>query len=216
VRGFISGLLTVCCAFALIGCSHTPSRDNPSTVTAGAAAPTPATTVTTAPSVAPTPSAAPTATTPLLTGAAVRPGEVPPTISSYVDHDTAAGALAFAAYYYKALDWSIATTNPNLLRNISATTCTACQSFIQGLDALAATGGYSQGGRGYVTQFVIVKDTFVNADYTVKVTVRQENETIVNPGAAPTTYPYGSKPAINYLYMDWKGSRWQAVQITRP
>jgi Family of unknown function (DUF6318) len=73
-----------------------------------------------------------------LTGAAVRPGELPPTISSYVDHDNASGALAFAAYFYKALDWSIATTNPNLLRAISAPQCSTCEYYIHGLDALAA------------------------------------------------------------------------------
>jgi hypothetical protein len=51
----------------------------------------------------------------LLTGADVRPGEMPPTQDPHFITDDSGGAIAFAGYFYKALDWSIATTNANLL-----------------------------------------------------------------------------------------------------
>jgi Family of unknown function (DUF6318) len=191
------------------------TRDASPTATTGSPIPTaesptaPATTTS-------TPTAADTATTPLLTGAAVLPGEVPPTPSSYENHDDASGALAFAAYFYKALDWSIATTNPNLLRPISAPSCSACQYYIQRLDGLAADGAYSTGARGHVIELMVTTGAAVKADVVVKVTLVQQPGVIFSPGAAPVTYPPAANPTINYLYMSWRDSRWEAIQITRP
>jgi hypothetical protein len=65
----------------------------------------------------------PTGTSPVLTGAGVKPGEKPPIFDRrFLTHDQG-GAIAFTSYFYRALDWSIATTNANLLRPMSAPTC---------------------------------------------------------------------------------------------
>jgi hypothetical protein len=203
----------VCCGLGLVGCSHSATHTADST---SALATTPTTTTPPTSASTPTATAVPTATTPLLTGAAVRPGEAPPTIDTYVNHDNSSGALAFAAYFYKALDWSIATTNPDLLRPISAQSCTACNSYIQGLDALASAGGYSEGGRIQATSFEITEGNVVKADYVVEVTIHQRVEVIVSPGGPPSTYPPKADPLTTYIYMDWRGAGWQVVDLTQP
>ncbi len=55
-------------------------------------------------SASPTASVSPTSTTPLLTGAAVKPGEVPPLYLQDAKSDDISGALSFAYYFYKAVD----------------------------------------------------------------------------------------------------------------
>jgi hypothetical protein len=209
-------LIAVSCTLSLTACGHSASRDSVATDTPTviAATPTPriATPTTTA-TATPAPTAAATATTPLLSGPAVLPGQIPPTHSSYENHDNAAGALAFAAYFYKALDWSIATTNPNLLRPISAPTCTACRHYIDGLDSLAAAGGHSDGGRMQATNYVIAHGDLVKADYVVQVTATQGVEVITRPDAAPSTYGPTTEQFVNYLYIAWRDATWQALEI---
>jgi hypothetical protein len=207
-------LLAVCCVFSAVACSHGTTHPADST---SALATVPAATVSPS-SAPPTTSTHPsaTATTPLLTGAAVRPGETPPTIDTYVNHDNASGALAFAAYFYRALDWSIATTNPDLLRPISASTCTECERYIHEIDDVEAAGGYSRGGRIDVTNLAIAHGNLVKADFVVQVMAWQETQVLVSSaGASPTSYPSGAGPATNYLYVSWRNG-WQALEIGGP
>ena len=59
------------------------------------------------------PSSSPTS--PATTGPNVRPGERPPVMPAAAKQHTQEGALAFATFYIKALDWAIAATDPQLL-----------------------------------------------------------------------------------------------------
>jgi hypothetical protein len=203
-------LLVVCCGLGLAACSHSLSHPADST---SAPAVTPTTTA--APSSAPataSATAAPSATTPLLTGAAVSPGETPPTMNAYAKQHNADGALAFAAYFYRAVDWSIATTNPDLLRPISAPSCQPCQQYIHGLDSLATAGGHSEGGRLRATSFSIANGDLVKADFDVKVTIDQQVNVIISPGKPAASYSRSPNPGINYLYIRWSDG-WQALDI---
>ncbi len=76
-----------------------------------------------------------------MTGAGVSPGEKPPVRSDQSKAHTADGALEFGAYFYRALEWSIATTNSYLLKQISAATCEGCNDYIKTIDDLAARHG---------------------------------------------------------------------------
>ena len=155
----------------LAGCSG--SGYHASSTPSVSAVPTdPATT-----SASPTPTPSPTATTPLLTGAAVKPGEVPPTLDPHFRTDDSGGAIAFAGYFYRALDWSIATTNPNLLRAISAPTCKTCQGYIHDIDALAASGSHSEGGR-LLRDSVCAEPTatVAKSDFVIQVKITQQQE----------------------------------------
>jgi hypothetical protein len=165
-----------------------------------------------APSASPTPSA--TSTTPLLSGAAVKPGELPPVQDPRFLTDDQAGAMAFAAYFYRALDWSIATSNPNLLRPISAQSCKTCQEYIQKLDTLAAASGHSEGARLSANKFAPVHGTLVASDFVIQVTFDQDQEVLVSgSGDRQTLPPPPKNPGINYLYMTWVNGQWLAQEI---
>jgi hypothetical protein len=138
---------------------------------------------------------------------------VPPTENPHFITNDSGGAISFAGYFYRALDWSIATTNANLLRAISAPTCVYCQDYIRKIDALAASGGHSEGARLIASQFAPGEGTYVPADYAIKVTLTQDPQIIVQSDGARATYAPTVSPTINYLYVTWKDGDFIAVGI---
>src|SRR5262249_41295739 len=57
-------------------------------------------------------------TGPATTGPNVRPGEQPPVLTVEAKRHNATGALFFAGYYMRVVDWTIATNDTYLLRQI--------------------------------------------------------------------------------------------------
>jgi Family of unknown function (DUF6318) len=209
VRGRSTLILLAACAAALVACGG--SADNFSTVS-----PTPSSvgTSTATASASSSVTASPTQTGPLLTGHGVSPGEVPPTRSTYSLQHSSDGALAFAAYFYKALDWSIATTDPYLLRQVSAATCDACSRLINEMTLVESAGGYSTGGRIAITDIAKAHGTLVSSEYVFQIRGTQSNEVVVHSaGAAASSYAYGDDPVLNYLYVSWSGTGWTVLGL---
>ena len=125
--------------------------------------------------------------------------------------------MSFAAYFYRAVDWSIATSDPYLLKQISAPTCTGCNELIATIDTVEAAGGYSVGGRVQINELSVAQnDGLYTADYVIEVTITQTAQTVVHSkGAVPSSYsaPYGGQPTPSYLYVGWGSNGWQAVGI---
>lgn len=148
-------------------------------------------------------------TGPLTTGAGVLPGEKPPVEPAIARTRTNAGALAFAMYYEHALDWSLATTDPYLLRQISAPTCDACSRYIRSLDDLRRSNGHVVGGRIEVGRVSIVEGhTLVRAHAVVKVECVQRATSIALPSTTPSVVSKASQSTISFVYLVWLGSRW--------
>jgi hypothetical protein len=220
MRAFL-GLFTVAaCALALAACGGSAGKTTPTASptpsavsTGGATASASAASASRSARLSSTP--APTQTGPLLTGHGVSPGEVPPTRSSFSLPHTADGAIAFAAYFYRALDWSIATTDPYLLRQISAPTCGSCNTYIDGIEKVKLAGGYSTGARITVDSVGRVNDTLVPAEYVFQIELHQSAQVLTTgAGAAPTTYPDTGKQDTNDLYVGWGPNGWQALEFT--
>jgi Family of unknown function (DUF6318) len=210
VRG-LSGLIVLAvCAAALAACGG--SADNFSTVSPTPSAPG---SRSASGSASASPTAAPTQTGPLLTGHGVSPGEVPPTRSDASKQHTSDGAISFAFYFYRALDWSIATTNSYLLRQISATTCQSCNTYINEINKVEAAGGYSTGARITIDEVARVQDTLVPAEYVMQVELHQSPQVLVtSAGAVPSTYSGTGKQNTSQLYLGWGPSGWQALEIS--
>src|SRR5882757_6312243 len=98
-------------------------------------------------SIVTSPSPTPSRTGPLTTGPGVSPSEQPPQLGPFEKQHTSAGAISFAGFYIKALDWSYATSDPYLLKQISAPSCEYCQKAITGLEKVQAGGGHITGSR---------------------------------------------------------------------
>ena len=126
---------------------------------------------------------------------------------------TADGALEFGAYFYRALDWSIATTNSYLLKQISAPTCEGCNGYIKTIDDLAARHGYSSGGRLTLTSIGFGKtDSTIKADYTIRAEISQTTQVVVKSASAePSTHPNDPAPGTVFVLVNWGPTGWQAV-----
>lgn len=143
----------------------------------------------------------------------MKPGEVPPVEDRSLIANSASGAFYFASYFYRAIDWSIATTNPNLLRAISAPSCKPCTKYIQEIDALAAAGGHSEGARLQVSAYAPAEGDLLKADYVIQVTINQAPQVLVAKNGTRATPSPPSNPAINYLYMSWDNGGFVATEI---
>jgi hypothetical protein len=164
-----------------------------------------------------TASPTPTRTGPLATGPGVRPGEKPPTLPQAAKQRTPAGALAFAAYYFKALDWSIATTDAYLLRNISSPSCPACRRAITGLTSLRAEHGNVSGGRIRISSAKVVTGTFkVRSDYVVEVFVDEDPVVLIRASAPPTTTAPRATNDPSLVFVSWADSGWKIIEVGAP
>ena len=163
-----------------------------------------------------TASASPSRTGPLTTGANVKPGELPPSMSAVAVQHTSNGAQAFAAYFYAALDWSLATNDSYLLVNMSESSCGPCQNYINSIGGLASSGSRLNGGRIHVTQVGLDSGTLVPADYVIHVTLTQEPEVLTKSGSAPSTLPAPPASIVNRLYVSWRDGHWLVLEIGIP
>lgn len=151
-------------------------------------------------------------TGPLLTGAGVLPGETPPVEPEIARTQTDAGALAFAMYYEHALDWSLATSDSILLKQITSPGCAACDRYINNLNDLQRRNGHVVGGRISVGKVSIAEGhSLVKADVVIKVECSQTPTAVVVPSKVPSAQSTTSQRTTSFIYMSWRGSRWTVV-----
>lgn len=160
----------------------------------------------------PTKTPTPTRSGPLTTGPGVQPGEKPPTLSPAAKVHNAQGAIEFAEFYIKALDWSYATTDPYLLRMVSSPSCQRCKAVIDGLARLQAQGGHIRGDRIVFDSDDLCDctDAQVKADYIVKVVSTQDAGAIVHANGSVAN-AHGQERATTYVYTSWTGKGWTIV-----
>lgn len=159
----------------------------------------------------------PTRTGPLSTGPGVQPGERPPVLTEDAKQHTPAGALAFANYYFKSLDWSTATTDPYLLKQISSLSCRACTRAINGLDALRAEGGHVRHGRISVVSARLVAGIFkVKSDRVVEVAVNEEPVVLIRPSSPPSTSAPAVTRDVSLVFVSWLSGRWNVLEVGAP
>ncbi len=196
---FLVGVVTA--ALLLAGCTS-----------GGGASPSASTTPSAPISVSTSPGPSPSRTGPLTTGPGVRPGEKPPLLYPEATKRDSAGALAFAAYYVRAMDWSIATSDPFLLERTSAARCDACQRLIHHIRALASEGGHLTGGRiRIVAGGVTSSHTLVPAEQVVRMQTEQGPLSIVRADASPSPETTRTQSVISYIYLAWSDRGWQVV-----
>ena len=204
-RGWLRPALAVLLAAGLVACGGGGGTSDPSLSPSLTMPPSSAT-----PS--PTPSSSPLRTGPLTTGAGVAPDEKPPVMNTLAKEHSRLGAVAFAVYFIKALDWSKATSDPYLLQSISSSACVSCKTDINNLIALRAKRGYLRSGRLKIDSSQILQDhADIRADYTIKFVLTQAPVVVVTPAATTTQIPT-AKTFASYVYVSWIGHRWLTVE----
>jgi Family of unknown function (DUF6318) len=175
--------------------------------------PAPSGTPTTTPTVSPSPSR----TGPLTTGVLVSSNEKPPVLSAAARRHDIAGAIAFVTYYYQALDWSTATTDPYLLIGLGAPQCKSCATNIQQLTAIRNAGGHITSGRIRLNSVSIVTGSFTVRSERVVEAFTDEDAIIVDiPGRPIAT----NRPAIRrdptLVFVSWLAGKWQVIELGAP
>lgn len=160
---------------------------------------------------------APSPTGPLTTGPGVLPGEKPPVMPPEAREHTPEGALAFASYFMKALDWSAATNDTYLVQQISDQSCSACQRDIAAAKALLMEGARELGGRTRTLEAKIVQGTFtIQSDQVVEVVTQDEPVVIARPGAAPSTAVPALARDTSLVFVTWMRDGWRIVGQGKP
>jgi hypothetical protein len=154
-------------------------------------------------------------TGPLTTGPNVRPGEKPPVIPAQARERTENGALQLAGFYYKALDWTIATNDDYLIRQIATTSCRACRLVHNALLRLKAAHEVQHGGRIQVKAVRLETSRFaLKYDYAFEITYSQDAVVVESPdGVSRTTSP-GVTRSSSLVFVAWSGGRWRVVNVT--
>jgi hypothetical protein len=155
-------------------------------------------------------------TGPLATGPAVRPGETPPTLGPTSRQHTRIGALDFAGYFIKALDWSVATNDPYLIQQISSPRCTACRRYVDAIRGTLSKRGYQTGGRIRILSIGFSNDTYtITADYAIRSQIDEEASVLYIPGKAPSTLS-ATPNLTSIVFVSWLDGHWQVVEQAGP
>jgi Family of unknown function (DUF6318) len=160
-------------------------------------------------------SSGPASSGPVISGPNVRPGEKPPVFPAEAKQHTSEGALMFAGYFVKALDWSLATTDPALLKPISAPTCQACHSYIDAIGTLAAGGGHVVGGRIHSSGLMLENPSSrISNSVVVSETSTQQAVVLIRPGASPSSVAPSAQTSTSQLRLSWVIDRWLLAEET--
>jgi hypothetical protein len=154
----------------------------------------------------------PTNPPPISTGANVRPGEKPPSLSSVGKTNTPAGALAFSDYWTRTLDWGYATTDSALAKSAFAEVCTGCARFVKIFDNARANGVHFRGGRSNVISSELQPNDHHNGatavdDISISIGALQAVDA---NGQVVETNP--EHPRVVYrVWLQWKATSWKVV-----
>jgi len=162
----------------------------------------------------PRPTATPTRTGPLTTGPNVRPGETPPARSAdSLKHDVS-GALYFAEYYMKAVDWSIATNDPFPVAQVSAPNCVACNQFVASMNTIIRERHTISGARvTLVSSLVQFKKYDITADYAVQIRTRQ-NTAIERDARGHQVSSHPGETDDSLVFVVWTKAGWRVREVT--
>jgi hypothetical protein len=202
----VAGLLVVVTLVAAACNGGAPTPPPSSSVASVAAAPSTAAPSSRAPSSRPT--------GPATTGPNVRPGERPPAMPAAAKQHTQEGALAFAGYFIRALDWSIATIDTTSLDAVSAPECKACHSYITELNRLQVEGGRIRGGR--ITLRSASADPGRRdrpSEYQIVVSYVQDPDYVIRPSSLPAPDGTASKTYRSFVLVRWIATGWQTVEL---
>ena len=150
-----------------------------------------------------TPAVSPTS--PATSGPNVRPPAMPAAAKQH----TQEGALAFAGYFIRALDWSIATTNPKLLIPISDPACLACGSYVEEIRDLRVHGGYVRGGRISLSAAEINQSVSkTGVEYVITISTVQQPDSIIGKSKSPLSQETSTQRLKSNLLLVWRQGSW--------
>lgn len=140
-------------------------------------------------------------------------GEKPPVMPVAATQHTRAGAVAFAEFFIKTIDWGYATTNSAYMRHYFADSCTVCAGLAKGLEEQASNGNHFIGDRFTIQPASDVRSGGAHAaEYTAQLTFDvTSSELLDKQGQFIDGEP--ALTARTDVGARWAGSKWQVVAM---
>ena len=119
------------------------------------------------------------------------------------------------AYYFRALDWSIATNDAWLVRSIGLASCSACRRVSRGIAELRRLDETELDGRIRVRSAVVdLADYELRYDVAVRVIYDEEAVRLrTSDGRVQTTQPSVTH-AFGHVFLKWRAGGWRVVEVT--
>jgi hypothetical protein len=194
---------------ALSGCSNGDPQGGPSAGPASTASQSTSVTPSASPIPTPTPVYKPA-------DAKGRAQNVPvPVIPEAAKSETKAGLVAFASYWYSALNFAYETGNFDPLDKVTAPTCALCQKVRPGIVEWNSNGRWIEGGlvkaNGAFTEFVRSS----TGDYQVTTQLEQSPGALHRADATVEKSVPGSQVLADIMLVRFVDGRWKATNVDR-
>lgn len=127
------------------------------------------------------------------------------------------GALDFATYWLRALDWGYATTDSTIVRNLYLRSCAPCKNFVHNFDFTARRHRHFEGGRIRLTQAVVIGANLANPQ-PVDITFDVAPLKIMDSQGRVLRRSAGEHLTFR-IWVGWTGSRWRVAreaQVVHP
>jgi hypothetical protein len=161
-------------------------------------------------------SPSPSQTEPLTTGPNVRSGEKPPRLGVDGMKHNAVGATLAGAFYFRALDWTIATNDDWLIRRLGLRSCGACNRVRRGLQALREKGQEEIGGRISVHSAVVSSDRYkIDYDFAIRVAYDEEAVRLKNRDGNIHTTQAAVRNQVDVVFLTWRSGTWRVVEVAQ-
>lgn len=162
----------------------------------------------------PSQSTAPTSTDPTdPTSAATADTPEAPELPTDATQQTEAGAEAFVRHYIELINYAQSTGDGAPLSDLSAQSCSVCQSFASRSDSLYAEGGRSEGGDFTVNEISPLPLDY-GADSAFYVETDVSPQTLFEADGTESEYPGGPYPFG--AYATWTNDGWEMTWLAIP
>jgi hypothetical protein len=138
-------------------------------------------------------------------------GERPPVMPLAATKHTAAGAVAFAKFFIRTIDWGFATTSGAYMRHYFAKSCIECASHADGLDNTKKAGEYYLGSRFTIT--AANSAPAGAADASVVVTFNLTSAEVLTSRGTFVDGDVAHTGQVRQLWLTWGSAGWRIVDM---
>ncbi|TAM81163.1 MAG: hypothetical protein EPN43_14415 [Jatrophihabitans sp.] len=142
-----------------------------------------------------------------------RAGETPPLMPPEATAHTPAGAVAFAEFFIRTMDWGYATVSSTYMRHYFTADCTICAGLADGIDGIAAKGRHVYGNRFAIAPgSTATPGSSGGEEYAVRVSYSVTSGEVVDTSGRFVE----GQPAlqlVDQISTRWSHDRWSVVAI---
>lgn len=212
--------LTAAVCMAIAGCSGPGARSADPSASSTQVSATAATGTSPGPAASTAP--APVVTTPAVpadvrtTGPNLtHPGERPPVMPLLATEHTAAGAIAFATFFIRTIDWGYASTSAAYMKHYALTSCIGCESIELGIDHEDQKNRHFVGDRFHDLTAQLVPNLRPGAQRTVDVTFEVDSVETVDSHNQYVGAAAALPRLVETVSLVWRTGSWSVLEMIR-